>query len=1030
MLRKCSALLATSAVLMACGESGPSESSGVESPGRSAAALTSEDVQVDVYTEWATGYCANVVHLDPPNDGSFWTVEIDVGDSQVYTSWNGTFDTTASPMSVTGQWGNPSFCANKTGPNWEPEVAGDPGPDPGPGALPDGILATDIGSPGVSGSTSHADGVFSLSGSGDGIEGTADEFHFLSGVLQGDGEVTVRIDSLTSADPSATVGVMLRQEASVGSPNAFFGMRPRDTQPNGSPGPLAGSMVQHRSTTGGGTTTTFQNDPPGDPDARHPTLHGVRYLSVPKWLKLVREGDNVAAYSADDGQCWTLRWEVDVDFTQSGVLAGVALASGDSNVLASAEASSLSISTGVPSDVNADCDRAERDGDIPPPSQWVVAPQAFGASQWSFTTSDPNGQVRPASCIQGGDLERRRFGLDDPICPADELLPGGWGHVGFDASGWSTGPGGFGPSTDPGVSTTVNSDSFWIRREFNLTAQQIPELMFWGRFPFGVSIYVNGVLATTTHESTLNGRYHYLGMNDAARAALQVGTNVVAVRVQGGFVDLGLGLNGALAQPNRVVNAAGTQYEAHADAFFEFSKEMGAIGGVFAVQKNGTVVNSESFGYTDRSFQTDLQPDAILRLASVDKAVTQAALIQAFEDDLLDPDDHVFGDVLTLAPVPGGAQGARVDQITMEHLRTHTGLVSRIGGKQHYQDEVAFRFGVTAEELTGEHLARLLFSSDTVCIDGECTPGEAHEYSSNGYFLIRYAIEQRLQALNPPLTFEEYLAQTLGANDIVIASERLAGRPVNEPGYVTIDEPTRSRWFELEEYLALSASAPGLLDLFTTYAASYDYDASTSTYSPKAGGGGGSMAGTRAALGVDPVQQFGMTFIWNTDLPRERRLDEKLAMIDNGLNAGSCDPREFPSNGYRINSFWAWDQYLHVENEDNGNPTFEVLTGEPESSWVSARWMFVPIQDGADTFYLIRNEWNDNRLLHLGTGTLSAIGANANDPTAQWILDDSGTYFRIHNRAQPARYINIENGTLQATDLGEWAHSTRWYICN
>jgi hypothetical protein len=95
-----------------------------ECPPPAALALTSQ---------WDTGWCAQVTVTNYTGSTSAsWMVELDVHDSSVYTSWGAEFAVDGSVYTATnlfwngnipsGQSINFGLCANKAGPNWQPEL--------------------------------------------------------------------------------------------------------------------------------------------------------------------------------------------------------------------------------------------------------------------------------------------------------------------------------------------------------------------------------------------------------------------------------------------------------------------------------------------------------------------------------------------------------------------------------------------------------------------------------------------------------------------------------------------------------------------------------------------------------------------------------------------------------------------------------------------------------------------------------------------------------------------------------------------
>src|SRR5277367_2942192 len=87
-------------------------------------------------------------------------------------------------------------------------------------SLPAGWSDGDIGSVGVAGSASYANGVFTTKGSGTAIGGTSDQMHFAYQALSGNGTIVARVVSLTGAT-SVQAGVMIRETLNAGATMAY-----------------------------------------------------------------------------------------------------------------------------------------------------------------------------------------------------------------------------------------------------------------------------------------------------------------------------------------------------------------------------------------------------------------------------------------------------------------------------------------------------------------------------------------------------------------------------------------------------------------------------------------------------------------------------------------------------------------------------------------------------------------------------------------------------------------------------------------
>jgi RHS repeat-associated protein len=140
--------------------------------------------------------------------------------------------------------------------------------------LPSGWLDQDVGAVGTAGSATYSGGVFTVNGAGFGTAYvTADQAHFVYQALSGDGTIVARVVSTSGA---AQAGVMIRETANTGATGMFaFG--------------YYASTVYTTQRTSTGATSSFQ---------------GGASVTVPFWIKVVRSGSTLTAYTAPDGLSW------------------------------------------------------------------------------------------------------------------------------------------------------------------------------------------------------------------------------------------------------------------------------------------------------------------------------------------------------------------------------------------------------------------------------------------------------------------------------------------------------------------------------------------------------------------------------------------------------------------------------------------------------------------------------------------------------------------------------------------------------
>ncbi|MDF7805978.1 carbohydrate-binding protein [Pontiellaceae bacterium B12219] len=163
----------------------------------------------------------------------------------------------------------------------------------------------DIGSPALAGSASYSNGIYTVTGGGDNIYGTADNFYYVHKTHSNDGEIATQVTSVQNTDAWAKAGVMFRETDATGSKEVLVAVRPDRLV-----------TMQSRSDNDGSTSSygTF-----GD------TIHA-------KWIKLERAGDLFTGSYSVDGQTWIPIQSVSVNMT-GDVLKGLAVTSHDDALL-------------------------------------------------------------------------------------------------------------------------------------------------------------------------------------------------------------------------------------------------------------------------------------------------------------------------------------------------------------------------------------------------------------------------------------------------------------------------------------------------------------------------------------------------------------------------------------------------------------------------------------------------------------------------------------------------------------------------
>jgi regulation of enolase protein 1 (concanavalin A-like superfamily) len=178
----------------------------------------------------------------------------------------------------------------------------------------------DVGSISAAGSTAYGFGRMTIRAAGADIWGTADAFRFTYRTLAGNGQIVARIDSLQATDIWAKAGVMMRETLSAGSAHALA------LQSSG-----AGVAFQRRAVPGGQSTHTAGTTG-----------------SVPRWVRLVRQGSTFTASESADGVTWRTIGSQSISM-QPTIYVGIAVTSHRATTLTTASVSNVTLQGSAPS---------------------------------------------------------------------------------------------------------------------------------------------------------------------------------------------------------------------------------------------------------------------------------------------------------------------------------------------------------------------------------------------------------------------------------------------------------------------------------------------------------------------------------------------------------------------------------------------------------------------------------------------------------------------------------------------------------
>ena len=210
--------------------------------------------------------------------------------------------------------------------------------------------------------------------------------------------------------------------------------------------------------------------------------------------------------------------------------------------------------------------------------------------------------------------------------------------------------------------------------------------------------------------------------------------------------------------------------------------------GALGVMKNSRIVYEKSFGWKDEAQQTVLPQDVMMRLASVTKPITGAAIRKLENEELLDLDDYVFdlgqpeGGILSLEPFRSLGD-TLLSQVTVRHLLLHRG-----GWDRDVVGDLAFREIRIAEAMEVPsppgrvNTARYVLGQPL-----QFQPGSERAYSNIGYLVLGLVVEE-VSGMDHLTYVLENVFDPIG----VVRGELIQGRTFPE------DQSSREPWYDSE----------------------------------------------------------------------------------------------------------------------------------------------------------------------------------------------------------------------------------------
>ena len=226
------------------------------------------------------------------------------------------------------------------------------------------------------------------------------------------------------------------------------------------------------------------------------------------------------------------------------------------------------------------------------------------------------------------------------------------------------------------------------------------------------------------------------------------------------------------------------------ETMLEYMDDLEIAAGDLGVAKDGDLVFERGYGWADPDRTEPVEPDALFRIGSISKPITDAAIHRLVEDGDLTLEEHV-SPLLEVEPPNGEPADERFEDVRVEHLLEHEG-----GWDQTIAGDPMFEQAEIAEALELEEppdkydITRYMLDQPM-----QFDPGERSVYSNVGYSLLGQVIEGVTG-----MEYQAFLEAELFGPESIDGIELGRTRPENRPAAeVWYDDPeTCPDVFDLE----------------------------------------------------------------------------------------------------------------------------------------------------------------------------------------------------------------------------------------
>lgn len=202
-------------------------------------------------------------------------------------------------------------------------------------------------------------------------------------------------------------------------------------------------------------------------------------------------------------------------------------------------------------------------------------------------------------------------------------------------------------------------------------------------------------------------------------------------------------------------------------------------GAQLVITRNDSLLYARGFGYADKEKGIKMEPNMVMRFASVSKLITAVGIMKLYEMKKLRLNEKVFGakGILNDTTYNNSIKDKRYYDITVEHLLRHNAGFTNYAGDPMFSTRYIIMQNHLKTPPDHKTLLRILLKRNL-----GYTPGQGKCYSNLGYMILSEIIAKK-SGMKYADFMQKYVLHPAGCFDMHIAGTYYKDRKPNEVKY-------------------------------------------------------------------------------------------------------------------------------------------------------------------------------------------------------------------------------------------------------